>query len=124
MKKSDLIITPLILGTLIVLCVQSAVRWSFIKDFSFHFFIYTVLIVGYLSVLFLFLGSSALEKDERQFQTVKLLKIVSIIYLPHIMMHWGGLMAGALLAAAPPVILYAFLMDYYISGLTAGAVKN
>ncbi|MCY4098279.1 MAG: carbohydrate ABC transporter permease, partial [Rhodospirillales bacterium] len=25
--------------------------------------------------------------------------------------HWGGLMAGALLAAAPPVILYAFLMD-------------
>jgi len=39
-------------------------------------------------------------------------------------MHWGGLMAGALLAAAPPVIIYAFLMDYYISGLTAGAVKN
>jgi multiple sugar transport system permease protein len=38
--------------------------------------------------------------------------------------HWGGLMAGALLAAAPPVIIYAFLMDYYISGLTAGAVKN
>ena len=37
--------------------------------------------------------------------------------------HWGGLMAGALLAAAPPVIIYAFLMDYYISGLTAGAVK-
>jgi multiple sugar transport system permease protein len=36
---------------------------------------------------------------------------------------WGGLMAGALLAAAPPVILYAFLMDYYISGLTAGSVK-
>jgi len=28
------------------------------------------------------------------------------------------------LAAAPPVIIYAFLMDYYISGLTAGAVKN
>ena len=39
-------------------------------------------------------------------------------------MHWGGLMAGALLAAAPPVIIYAFLMDYYISGLTAGAVKD
>jgi len=39
-------------------------------------------------------------------------------------MHWGGLMAGALLAAAPPVIIYAFLMDYYISGLTAGSVKN
>ena len=38
--------------------------------------------------------------------------------------HWGGLMAGALLAAAPPVIIYAFLMDYYISGLTAGATKG
>ena len=38
--------------------------------------------------------------------------------------HWGGLMAGALLAAAPPVILYAFLMDYYISGLTTGATKG
>lgn len=38
--------------------------------------------------------------------------------------HWGGLMAGALLAAAPPVIIYAFLMDYYISGLTTGATKG
>ena len=38
--------------------------------------------------------------------------------------HWGGLMSGALLAAAPPVILYAFLMDYYISGLTTGATKG
>jgi len=38
--------------------------------------------------------------------------------------HWGGLMAGALLAAAPPVIVYAFLMDYYIAGLTSGATKN
>jgi multiple sugar transport system permease protein len=38
--------------------------------------------------------------------------------------HWGGLMAGALLGAAPPVIIYAFLMDYYISGLTAGATKG
>jgi multiple sugar transport system permease protein len=38
--------------------------------------------------------------------------------------HWGGLMAAALMAAAPPVILYAFLMDYYISGLTAGATKG
>jgi multiple sugar transport system permease protein len=37
--------------------------------------------------------------------------------------HWGGLMAGALLACLPPVILYVFLMDYYISGLTAGSTK-
>ena len=38
--------------------------------------------------------------------------------------HGGGLMAGALRAAAPPVIIYAFLMDYYIAGLTAGATKG
>ena len=38
--------------------------------------------------------------------------------------QWGSIMAGALLAAAPPVILYAFLMDYYIAGLTAGATKG
>ncbi len=38
--------------------------------------------------------------------------------------HWGMLMAGALLAAAPPVIIYAFLMDYYVSGLTSGATKG
>ena len=38
--------------------------------------------------------------------------------------EWGMLMAGALLAAAPPLIVYAFLMDYYIAGLTAGATKG
>lgn len=37
---------------------------------------------------------------------------------------WGQIMAGALLAALPPVIVYAFLMDYYIAGLTAGATKG
>ena len=31
---------------------------------------------------------------------------------------------GALLAAAPPLVIYAFLMDYYIGGLTAGATKG
>jgi ABC-type glycerol-3-phosphate transport system permease component len=36
----------------------------------------------------------------------------------------GGLRAGALLAAAPPVILYAFLMDYYIAGLISGATES
>src|ERR671936_2964651 len=37
---------------------------------------------------------------------------------------WGQIMTGALLGAAPPLIIYAFLMDYYISGLTAGATKG
>jgi multiple sugar transport system permease protein len=36
---------------------------------------------------------------------------------------WGGLMAGAMLASIPIVILYVFFLDYYVSGLTAGAVK-
>ncbi|HEX9210848.1 MAG TPA: carbohydrate ABC transporter permease, partial [Bradyrhizobium sp.] len=27
--------------------------------------------------------------------------------------QWGMLMAGALIAAAPPLVIYAFLMDYY-----------
>jgi multiple sugar transport system permease protein len=31
---------------------------------------------------------------------------------------------GGANAAAPPLIIYAFLMDYYISGLTAGATKG
>ena len=38
--------------------------------------------------------------------------------------QWGKIMAGSLMAAAPPVIVYAFLMDYYIAGLTAGATKG
>jgi multiple sugar transport system permease protein len=29
-----------------------------------------------------------------------------------------------LIAAAPPLVIYAFLMDYYIAGLTAGATKG
>src|SRR5438477_11695811 len=34
--------------------------------------------------------------------------------------NWGQIMTGALLGAAPPLIIYAFLMDYYFAGLTAG----
>ncbi len=38
--------------------------------------------------------------------------------------NWGQIMTGSLLCAAPPLVLYAFLMDYYIAGLTAGATKG
>jgi len=38
--------------------------------------------------------------------------------------NWGQIMAACLLGAAPPLIIYAFLMDYYIAGLTAGATKG
>jgi multiple sugar transport system permease protein len=37
---------------------------------------------------------------------------------------WGMLMAGALVAAAPPLVIYAFLFDTYIAGLTSGATKG
>ncbi len=37
--------------------------------------------------------------------------------------YWGQLMAGAMLGSVPIVILYVFFLDYYVSGLTAGAIK-
>jgi len=36
---------------------------------------------------------------------------------------WGGLMAGAVLASVPIVLLYVFFLDYYVTGLAAGAIK-
>jgi multiple sugar transport system permease protein len=33
-------------------------------------------------------------------------------------------MAGAVLGSVPVVVVYSFLMDYYLSGMTAGAVKG
>jgi multiple sugar transport system permease protein len=38
--------------------------------------------------------------------------------------NWGQIMAACLLGALPPLLIYAFLMDYYIAGLTAGATKG
>jgi multiple sugar transport system permease protein len=38
--------------------------------------------------------------------------------------NWGQIMTGALLGAMPPLVIYVFLMDYYIAGLTAGATKG
>lgn len=38
--------------------------------------------------------------------------------------YWGKLMAGAVLGSVPVVIIYSFLMDFYLSGMTAGAVKG
>lgn len=37
---------------------------------------------------------------------------------------WGQLMAGAVMGSVPVVIIYSFLMDYYLAGLTAGSVKG
>ena len=38
--------------------------------------------------------------------------------------YWGSLMAGAVLASVPIACIYVFFLDYYLSGLTAGAVKG
>jgi multiple sugar transport system permease protein len=38
--------------------------------------------------------------------------------------YWGQLMAGALLGSIPVAMIYSFFVEYYVAGLTAGAVKN
>jgi multiple sugar transport system permease protein len=37
---------------------------------------------------------------------------------------WGELMAASLLGSVPVALLYTFFMDYFVSGLTAGALKG
>ena len=39
-------------------------------------------------------------------------------------LFWGALMASAVLGSFPIAILYSFFVKYYVSGLTAGAVKR
>jgi len=43
--------------------------------------------------------------------------------LPHTLAcpRGGG---GCVLAAARPIVIFSFLMDYYAAGLTAGATKG
>jgi len=36
---------------------------------------------------------------------------------------WGSLMAGALFAGIPVAILYNFFLDYFVQGISQGAVK-
>ncbi len=37
---------------------------------------------------------------------------------------WGSLMAAALIGSLPVVLVYAFFMKYFVSGMMAGAVKG
>lgn len=37
---------------------------------------------------------------------------------------WGELMAAALLGSVPVALLYSFFVDYFVAGMTAGAVKG
>ncbi len=37
---------------------------------------------------------------------------------------WGELMAAALLASVPVAVVYSFFVEYYVAGLSAGAVKG
>jgi len=36
---------------------------------------------------------------------------------------WGSLMGGALIGSVPVVVFYVMFMDYYVSGMTVGAIK-
>jgi multiple sugar transport system permease protein len=37
--------------------------------------------------------------------------------------YWGSLMGACIMGSVPIIVLYTFFMDYYVSGLTAGAIK-
>ena len=37
--------------------------------------------------------------------------------------YWGSLMGACIMGSLPIIVLYTFFMDYYVSGLTAGAIK-
>jgi multiple sugar transport system permease protein len=39
-------------------------------------------------------------------------------------LFWGSLMAAAVLGSFPVALVYSFFVKYYVSGLTAGAVKG
>ena len=39
-------------------------------------------------------------------------------------LFWGALMASAVLGSFPIAFIYSFFVKYYVSGLTAGAVKG
>lgn len=38
--------------------------------------------------------------------------------------YWGELMAGAMLGSVPVALIYSFFVEYFVAGLTAGAVKG
>lgn len=47
-----------------------------------------------------------------------------LTYLNETNADWGGAMAASLMAAAPVIVVFAFLQKYFIQGVTAGAVKS
>jgi multiple sugar transport system permease protein len=38
--------------------------------------------------------------------------------------QWNELMAGAVIASFPAILVYSYLERYFVQGLTAGAVKG
>jgi len=57
--------------------------------------------------------------------TMKTLPIGVVTELIHgDVFFWGSLMASAMLGAIPVTIVYTFFAEYYVAGLTAGAVKG
>lgn len=40
------------------------------------------------------------------------------------LVQWGIVLAASVIGSVPVVIVYAFLLRYFVAGLTAGAVKG
>ncbi|HDN81156.1 MAG TPA: carbohydrate ABC transporter permease, partial [Methanomicrobia archaeon] len=46
------------------------------------------------------------------------------IFVGQYQTRWGPLFAGSVLATLPAFVLFAILQKYFVSGLTAGALKE
>src|SRR5207302_160414 len=112
--KNSLLVTLLATLVSLVIGTMAAYALARLKFFAVGSF-GTGIFVTYLvptSLLFLPLA-----------QVVNWLGLADSKWALVVIYYWGQLMAGAVLGSVPIVILYVFFLDYYVSGLTAGAVK-
>jgi hypothetical protein len=61
---------------------------------------------------------------EREASLGIILMLPGMLLLMADVLFWGSLMAAAVLGSFPVALLYSFFVKYYVSGLTAGAVKG
>lgn len=55
---------------------------------------------------------------------LKTIPVGMSLFLDQYFIDWGMLMASSVIVAVPPIILFAFIGQYYVKGLSAGAVKG
>lgn len=80
-----------------------------------------VALLSFISTLNDFIiASVVLQTPSKQTLAVGMYQLVS----QHFSENWGVFSAGAILAAAPVVVIFLFLQKYIVSGLTAGSVKG